>query len=201
VANKEQDKMSDDDNKLHAVWQQREGDPMQFSVEDLKRQARSFARSIRWRNVREYAAAAVVVLLFSCQAVRAITSAERWGSCLVVAAAVFVCGYLRSRGRAPELDSSVETRTMLASHRRELERQRDLLRSVGRWYLLPFVPGFVMLLIGRTAEHPVAAVAGAVVAAAVFAVVLWLNRAAAHGLQRDIEALRDPDPSGVTPPG
>jgi len=182
--------MLDDDDKVHAVWQQREPDPLRFSVEDLKRQAHSFSRSIRWRNVREYAAAVVVVLLFTWQAVRATTSFERWGSCLIVAAAVFVCGYLRSRGRAPDLDYSVETRTMLASHRQELERQRDLLRSAGRWYLLPFVPGLVMILIGRTAERPEAALAGAVVAAAAFAVVLCLNRAAARGLQRDIEALR-----------
>jgi Flp pilus assembly protein TadB len=189
VANKEQDNMLDDDDKLHAVWQQREGESTRFSVDDLKRQAHSFSRSIRWRNVREYAAAAVVTLVFSWQAVRATTSFERWGSCLVVAAAVFVCGYLRTRGRTPEPDSWVDTCTMLASHRRELERQRDLLRSAGRWYLLPFVPGLVMILIGRTAEHPEAALAGAVVTAAAFLVVSWLNRAAARGLQRDIEAL------------
>ena len=185
--------MSDDDDKLHAVWQQQETDPMKLSVKDLERQAHSFARSIRWRNVREYAAAAVVVVFFSWQAVRATTLLERWGSCLVVLAAVFVSGYLRRRGGAAELDSLVETRAVLASHRRELERQRDLLRSVGRWYLLPFVPGFAMILIGRAAEHPVAALAGSVVGAAVFVVGWWLNRAAARELQRDIEALGDPD--------
>jgi Flp pilus assembly protein TadB len=181
--------MSDDDVKLQAAWQQRDAAPLRFSVEDLARQARSFSRSVRWRNVREYAAAAAVVLFFSWQAVWATTPFERWGSCLVIAAAVFVCGYLRSRGRAPELDFSVETHAVLASHRRELERQRDLVRSAARWYLLPFVPGFMMLLIGRTAEHPEAALAGVVVAAAAFAVVSWLNRAAARRLQQDIEAL------------
>lgn len=182
--------MLDDDDTLHAVWQQREALPVQFSVEDLKRQVRSFSRSIRWRNAREYAAAAAVVLFFGWHAVRATASLERWGSCLVVAAAAFVCATLRNRGRAPAIDSSVETLAMLASHRRELERQRDLARTAGRWYLLPFVPGIAMILIGRTTEHPEAAFAGAVVAAAVFAVVWWLNRAAARELQRDIDALR-----------
>jgi Flp pilus assembly protein TadB len=185
--------MSDDDDKLQAAWQQQEGEPMRLSVEDLERQAHSFARSIRWRNASEYAAAAVVVVFFSLQAVWATTPLQRWGSCLIVLAAMFVSGYLRRRGSVPELDSSMETRTLLASHRRELERQRDLLRSVGRWYLLPFMPGFVMIVIGRAAERPVAAVAGAVVGAAVLIVVWWLNRAAARGLQRDIEALGDRD--------
>ena len=185
--------MLDDDDKLNAVWQQREGDPMRLSVEDLERQAHSFARGIRWRNASEYAAAAVVVVFFSSQAVRATTLLERWGSCLIVLAAVFVSGYLWRRGSAAEFDSLMETRALLASHRRELERQRDLLRSVGRWYLLPFVPGFVMILIGRAAEHPVAALLGSVVGAAVLVVGWWLNRAAARELQRDIEALGDPD--------
>jgi Flp pilus assembly protein TadB len=162
---------------------------MRLSVEDLERQAHSFARSVRWRNVREYAAAPVVVVVLAWRAVQDFNFLERWGSCLLVVATLVVVGYLWRRGRAPRFDALVETRALLASHRRELERQRDLLRSVGRWYLLPFVPGFVIVLIGRAADHPVVTLVESVGIAAVFVIAWRLNQAAARELQRDIEAL------------
>ena len=108
---------------------------------------------------------------------------------MLVVATLVVVGYLWRRGRAPRFDALVETRALLASHRRELERQRDLLRSVGRWYLLPFVPGFVIVLIGRAADHPVVTLVESVGIAAVFVIAWRLNQAAARELQRDIEAL------------
>jgi hypothetical protein len=49
--------------------------------------------------------------------------------------------------------------TCIEFHRRTLERQRDALRGVGSWYLLPLVPGIAVIMIGTAVNkwtaHPV----------------------------------------------
>lgn len=162
---------------------------MRFSVEELERKTSSFARTVRWRNVAEYAAAAVAVVGLAVRAVLATTLAEQCGFWLVVLGVLFVADYLRRRGGVPACDPSLDTRSLLASYRRALERQRDLQRSVGRWYLLPFAPGFALILVGRSAHHPRAALVAAAAGVALFVAVWLLNRAAARGLQREIDAL------------
>ena len=42
----------------------------------------------------------------------------------------------------------------LEFHRSELVRQRDLLRSVWWWYLLPFVPGMLLIPVGSSLDDP-----------------------------------------------
>jgi hypothetical protein len=77
-------------------------------------------------------------------------------------------------------------------HRGQLVRQRDLLRSVWLWYLLPFVPGLLLLLIGRAAADPGGAprvALSAMVGVLVFLGIGWLNERAARGLDREIETL------------
>ena len=184
--------MPAEQDDLQALWQRSEGDNMRFSVEELERKARSLARTVRRRNVIEYAAAAVAVVGLAVRAVLATTLSEQCGFCLVALGAVFVAGYLRRRGGVPACDPSVDTRSLLASYRRALERQRDLLASVGRWYLLPFVPGFALILVGRSVDHSRAALVAAVAGVALFVAVWLVNRAAARGLQREIDALGEP---------
>jgi hypothetical protein len=81
-------------------------------------------------------------------------------------------------------------------------RQRDLLSSVWKWYLLPFAPGMILFLLGllkfvldQPASHLhyslIALVFGLTFAgcAGVFALVGALNHWAAKDLQRKIDAL------------
>jgi hypothetical protein len=83
--------------------------------------------------------------------------------------------------------------------RRELTRQRDALRSVGRWYLAPFAPGMALLMAGRwfqahaagrslEADHRIILMASAVVVV-VFLAIWALNQFGARRLQREIDAL------------
>jgi hypothetical protein len=77
-------------------------------------------------------------------------------------------------------------------HRRQMERQRDLLRSVWTWYLLPMLPGLIVLQIGVALAHPdrvgraVAVVIGTL---ALSAVIGGLNRWGATRIQARIDAL------------
>ena len=76
----------------------------------------------------------------------------------------------------------------------QLERQRDLLRSVWLWFLLPFVPGFVVGLIGLARAQP--SLISPIVVYGVLLVMLGLglhalNRRAAARIQRALDRLKD----------
>ena len=80
--------------------------------------------------------------------------------------------------------------------RSELVRQRDLLRSVWWWYLLPFVPGMLLIPVGYWLEGPgwVLLALGIFVAVAFVGIGL-LNQRVAHKLQRridDLDGVRKP---------
>jgi hypothetical protein len=81
-------------------------------------------------------------------------------------------------------------------YRSELVRQRDLLQSVWRWYLLPFVPGFIVTITGRVLQQgaPWSRLIGTLaVVAGLMWVVWWGNQRAAARLQERIDALDEPD--------
>jgi hypothetical protein len=86
-----------------------------------------------------------------------------------------------------------------------LEGQRDLLRDVWRWYLLPFVPGLVAMLVsfgmrdGLWLTREIAAnpardglflLLFAAVLIVLFFVVVGINKRFAKKLQADIDALQ-----------
>ena len=67
-----------------------------------------------------------------------------------------------------------------------------MIRSVWWWYLLPFVPGLALILIGRAIERPdrwLRALGVAAVFAATFIIVGKLNERVARKLQRRIDDL------------
>ena len=163
-------------------------------------QARStrFERSIRRRNLLEYAAAALVVVVFGALGVF-YASIKEWGLVvtvtMTVAAAIFVVTKLHRDGsnqaRSPEANCREHLRSQLV-------RQRDLLRGVPRWYLAPFVPGllgFYFIVTANVAElHGwQIALEGAwfqlAATAAFFVFVAWLNLHSARRLDREIAAL------------
>jgi hypothetical protein len=76
----------------------------------------------------------------------------------------------------------------------QLERQRELLHSVWRWYVLPFLPGFLVLLIGQALARP--ARVSFVVAYGVLVLIVGvgvhaLNRHGAARIQRTLDRLKD----------
>jgi len=111
---------------------------------------------------------------------------------------------LHKKGAARTVPAEMAFRTCLDFHRQQLERQRDLLRGVWTWYLLPFVPGIAVFLIGlfrwtMTLPHApaharVIIITFALTAAAcalVFFAIGKLNQWAAQKLQREIDALNE----------
>ena len=94
--------------------------------------------------------------------------------------------------------------TLIQFYRSSLERQRDLLRDIWRWYLLPFVPAIITNLAGfavrdgvifnphRTPEQARNGLNIVLFAIAMFGfifLVAALNKRASRGLQSKIDAL------------
>lgn len=84
----------------------------------------------------------------------------------------------------------------LEFYRGELARQRDLFQSVGKWYLAPLIPGWVLLEVAFARANPGHARHFALfftlfnlLVAAVFVFVWKLNQRTARGRERQIDEL------------
>jgi len=176
-------------NDIGNLWQGQETEKMTITLDEIRFKATRFERRIHWRNMREYMAAAVVVAIFAANAWRQ-HGWDRLPPLLLIAGTLYSMFELSRRG-ANAMPAEAGMTACLDFYRRELERQRDALRSVWRWYLLPLVPGLAATLIVSRGI----AVAKLIAIAALFALVLggvWgVNQWAAKKLERKIRDLAE----------
>jgi hypothetical protein len=175
------------------LWQEQPREEIDMTLEALFRTTVSdWEQHIVRRNLREYVAALVVVLLFGATAVFDRNVGVRVGSLLIAAAALYVVQHLRRHGSTRPMPADLGTIDCLSFHRSELVRQRDLLSNVWGWYLQPFVPGVVLIVVARALERPERRLMSLGVAAAMvafFTFVWWMNHRVAQRIQRKIDAL------------
>jgi hypothetical protein len=162
-------------------------------LEEVRKGADKFYRAIRVRNWIEYAACAIVVISFGTYVVTLPHLLQKAGSILVIAATLFVAWqlHLRASAEPPERAGTVP---LLLFARAQLARQRDALRSVFRWYILPFLPGMSVFMTGtmlaQRANGPEPRDAlGFAVLIAMLAGIWWLNQLGARRLQRHIDEI------------
>lgn len=175
------------------IWQTQEVEEMRFSVEELRAKAAKFQRRIRRRNLREYLAALIVIVLFGVAAWKTPQIVPRVGFALVIAGAIFYIWYLRRWGSTRPLPADMGSADCAGFYRSELERQRDLLQSVWKWALGPVIPGVALLAVYNiTSVSPARRwqqVGYVLLETAIFASVVWLNMRAARRLGRRIAEL------------
>ena len=120
----------------------------------------------------------------------------RAGDVLMVVGVIFVLWQLHRRSSPARTPAGGTTESLLEFQRRELARQRDALKAVPVWYLLPCVPGFIVLGLGNTLQAPrrfsfqqslTMAVVGWVIIALVLVAIWLLNAWAAEKLDRAVE--------------
>jgi len=176
---------------LKNLWQSQRVEPVQMSLEEIRRKAEKFHRRIRHRNLREYGASILVLGAFSYYIWK--FPDLRLGSALIIAATLYMVSQLRKRGAATTVPASMALGTCLDFHRRELERQRDLVRGVWKWYLLPFVPGLLAFIAVPILHAPpskwIRGLPFVLLSVVSFYAIWRLNQRAADRLQRQIDDL------------
>lgn len=183
---------------IRSLWQKMPSDTVVITAEEMRAKAHTFQRRVSRRNLGEYIASAFVIVVFSWYATFPEPATPLWpiGNMLIVAATLFVAFKLH-RGRAARAPLAGSVDTLIGFHRAELARQRDMLVTVWRWYLLPFLPGLVLLFvamwIGAPPDRLVKIVSSLVLVILLFVAVaiaiILLNLLAAARLQRMIDDL------------
>lgn len=178
-------------NDIRNVWQKQEVDRVTIAIDDLRRRALRFERRVHWRNVREYVAGAVVCVFFAAM----LAHAHGWqitAPALLIAGVAYILFQLHQRGSARSLPAQAGIMATLEFHRRELERQRDALKSVWRWYLLPIAPGCIASALVTAIDRGVdfRLWIGVGIMVSIFYFVWRLNAAAARRLEGKIEELK-----------
>jgi hypothetical protein len=176
---------------LRNLWQAQPLENIATALEDLRARASRFERRISRRNLREYVGGLIGVAVYAYYIWRFPNPLMRVGSAMIIAGVLFVLWRLYRHGRAAALPQDLGLSASLEFHRRQLVRQRDLLRTVVWWYLSPMVPGLLVFLTGmlgvRGFKLRQLPFGGLIVGLFVF--IWWINKRAAERLDRQIAEL------------
>ena len=169
-----------------------------MSMAEIHARATRFQSGIRTRNLTEYAAGLLVIGVLGWVAWQVPEPVVRLGAGLIIAGAVYVMWKLHvlaSASSRAEIDQAV---SLADFHRRALQRQRDALATVWRWYLAPFVPGILVFVGGTTlvADTGLPLMArltsfafSAALVAGLFTAIAWLNARAVKQIDAQIAEL------------
>jgi hypothetical protein len=180
---------SNADSEILRLWQQQAREEEMMPFDEIRTRAeRLDTKTRRWRVVTAVLCL-LAVILEAWQVWRGEEMLERAGDLLTIAAFVYVAYRFRKyRLAAPPV---ARGRTSCVDfYRAELVRQRDL--SKDSWgFLLPFVPGVTLALLGGSQQNrPVGQVIALVAfGIALFLGVAWWNAHTARKLQNEIDAL------------
>ena len=177
------------------LWQSQPEEDMNMTLATIRSTALKFQNRIRRRNIREYVGIVIGTIMYCGFILYVPGILTKLGAVLILAAMYFSVYQLHRDGSSEEVPVDASAGDCLAFHRRELIRQRDMLRRVGPWHIGPVMPGFLLFFAGTwvSSVHDTRAAVTMticfVLAVSVFAFVYWLNVRAANKLQQQIEAL------------
>lgn len=177
---------------VQSLWQGQPASGGTMSLDELRQRSRRLTRIVSRRNLREHVAGALAVVVCGYLAWRVPLPMMRVGFVLSVPAVIFIVYHLHRHGAARAMPAEMGLAGCLQFHRGELERQRDLLRGVWKWYLLPLMPGLILVYLAAVLAHPEHAWRGVWLFAGTlvfFALIGEANRYVAKRLQARIDAL------------
>jgi hypothetical protein len=138
-------------DEFRNIWQSQEVDEVKMSIDELRARAGKFQRRIRRRNLIEQLAALYVVIVFGRGFMTATELVPRIAAALAIGGTIYVAWHLQKWGTPKSLPGEMGRTVCVGFYRGELERQRDLLRGVWKWYLGPLFPGLAVFTIYRIA--------------------------------------------------
>ena len=180
-----------------AAWQASVADAPPPTLDAMRTTTDRFYRLVRRRNRIEYAAAVLVVIVFTAYTFLLPSPVARIGAGLIVLGTLIMVRQLHRRAAASPPPEAEAALPLIVHQRAQLVRQRDALAKVGRWYLLPFVPGLALMVLAPAVENGpqvlLSMSSGILLATGVLCLVFlgiwWLNRRAAAKLQKAIDEL------------
>ena len=183
---------SNPETDIHTLWQEQPAETQPISLDEIRTRAQRFeTKTRRWRNV----GAPLVILLVISNAVEVVWPGqhilERTGDLLTIAAFLYISYEYRKHRRLASMPEGVTLTSCIDVYRAQLTHERNLARQSGR-YVLPFVPGVTLSLLGRRVFEglPTPRTIGvAAFGVALFLGIAWWNAHTARKLQREIDVL------------
>jgi hypothetical protein len=187
--------MTDAEVQVRAIWMNQSREESSPALDEIRVRAERFdSKTKRWRSSGLIAGIAVVAV----NVVEAVWPGqhvlERTGSLLTIAAVIYIAREYRTHARLLSRPDARALTSCVDFYRAQLVHERTL-ASQSRRYLLPFVPGVALSIIGglvaqgTTTAHLIVAAALGVT---LFLSIAWLNACTARKLQREIDRLDAP---------
>jgi len=150
-----------------------------------------FQKRIRHRNIREYVGAAVVVIVFGVNAVRAVDFSARITLSMVVVLTGYLVYRLHQTGWTRTVSSNFSSTEYREIYRRELVRQRELLQGAWKGLALMSIPVVTLVFVVPTPPAARLELPMMMLPLYIFTFVLIgkLNRLAARRLAQRIQTL------------
>lgn len=118
------------------------------TLENIHRTAERFQQRTRRGLAIEYGVSVFVIAVFGFYIWALPGSMVKAGSALCIVGVLGILWQMRKRmavRRVPDLSGP----GLVEFHRQELLRQRDAVKSAWLWYILPAIPGMVLMMLGR----------------------------------------------------
>ena len=169
-----------------------------MQIEEIGAKARAFEAKVRRRRLLQHFAAMVTIAVFARYAYVLPGWMIKTGLMLSILAMLNIVWQRHVRAaarRVPEAPDAV----LVDFHRSELVRFRDAVAGSWRWEIMPVLPGFALVILGRLFQfHPpkvpivldntITILAG-IIAALIIMIVVLTRRLAVYRLQQQIAAL------------
>lgn len=132
-------------HELRALWQSLPTTPVQISPANMRLKVEGFRGYIRRRNVKEMIIWLAVCVPLCWFATWPISFLWDVSCVLLVLGCLFAAMNLHRRS-GPLVRETTPTMALVDFHRAQLAHERDMLRGMWRWYLLPPLPGIALFL-------------------------------------------------------
>ena len=174
---------------MRQIWRQQPG-RHDVALDEIRTKAKEFdARVQRW-NLVTGLTLALLIAKNVWEVIVDVDLIERAGDSLLLVALVYVVLRFIGHARVTTAPAALGHTNCVDYYRAQLVRQREMSRD-GWKYILPFVPGFGLIIAGRALQgRPSSQVAALIIFAfALFAGVVWVIARGTRKLEREIAAL------------
>ena len=177
------------EREIHKLWNEQPREEHAMSIDEIRSRAERFERSMRRWNVATPILFVVIIVVEAWQVWRTPEVVERTGDLLTIAAFAYCLIRYREYLAAQPTSAGLGKTSSAEFYRKLLISQRDVASHPWR-YLVFFVPGVALSLLGHAFDRPL--VQTAMIAAAgvlLFLGVVWWHQHTARRLQREIDQL------------